>query len=91
MAATKFTATLPDGTTITRTSKTKTYSHVVISELVSPDGTSRFIGAEWASRSDLAQKNAAKWDRNWAKQVGKPGCVYFPQFNSYRVHQIPVN
>lgn len=88
MAKTTYTATLPNGETVTRKTE-RTYTHVVVSE-VTWDGETSFFGAEWAGRPDLAQKNAAKWERNWAKQLNVRHS-YIGTLTAYTVHIIPVN
>jgi len=90
MAKTTFTATLPNGETIKRTTE-RTYSHVVVREMRYADGTVAFVFPEWAGRLDLAQKNAAKNEKQLAKHVGQDHGQWFKRYDAYRVHMIPVN
>jgi hypothetical protein len=90
MAKTTFTATLPNGETIKRTTE-RTYTHVVVREMRYADGTVAFVFPEWAGRPDLAQKNAAKNEKQLAQNVGKDLGEWFKRYDAYRVHMIPVN
>jgi hypothetical protein len=66
-----FQATRADGTIVKRTSTSRVYSHAVVIECtVVPDASRRYrpeggtywLKPEWASRLDLAQKNAARYN-----------------------------
>ena len=70
MAKTTYTATLPNGETIKRTTE-RTYTHAVVVEYTYTDGRIEYSTAEWAGRPDLAQKNAAKRQANAAPHIGK--------------------
>jgi len=59
MTSAKHTATLPDGTVATRTSKTRVYSHVVAVR----DHGGPWSAANWCSRQDLAAKYASQQQR----------------------------
>lgn len=66
MAKTTFTATTPSGTTVTRSSKTKTYAFAILSNGHSNKHETRtwdWDAISWASRRDLAEK-AAQGFRN---------------------------
>jgi hypothetical protein len=54
--ATTFTATLPDGTTATRKSQDRTYTHCIA--VLSSNGS--WFAHSWAGRPDLARKAAAR-------------------------------
>jgi hypothetical protein len=69
MARTVFTATLPNGETVKRTTERRTYTHVVVRHRPEEIGTTcggeqkvfpdRWIVVGWAGRADLAIKRAA--------------------------------
>lgn len=64
----EFTATLPNGETVTRSSKTKSYTHAVIVEGFLNTRTNQLGDEEagvlnWCGSLDLAQKAAAKAQR----------------------------
>jgi hypothetical protein len=88
MAKTTLTATLPTGEIVTRTTA-RTYTHIVVSETRYEDQEPRLEAVEWAGRLDLAQKNQAKWTKNWAKQVGVS--YSWGTLAEFTVHIIPVN
>lgn len=71
MARTTYTATLPNGETIKRTTE-RTYTHAVVMQYDYTDGRTEYSTAEWAGRPDLAQKNAAKRQKDAAAYIGKP-------------------
>ena len=53
---TTFTATLPDGTTATRKSQDRTYTHCIAVQMSS----GAWLATSWAGRPDLAMKAAAR-------------------------------
>ncbi len=65
MTTTRHEVTLPDGTTATRTSKTRTYSHVVIGEVerYSAPGTWTWAAITWSMTEANAAKAAASASR----------------------------
>lgn len=71
MSKQTFAVTLPDGTVATRTSATKTYTHVVVGYEPSHwrDGKPTWMTLRWSSSLDLASKEArsAAW-RRWLAQ-----------------------
>ena len=66
MTGAKHTATLPDGTVATRTSKTHVYTHIVAVR----DHGGPWSAANWCSRRDLAAKYASQ-----QQQYRQPGDV----------------
>ena len=66
MTGAKHTATLPDGTVATRTSKTHVYTHIVAVR----DHGAPWSAANWCSRRDLAAKYASQ-----QQQYRQPGDV----------------
>lgn len=80
----KHTATCPNGQTVTRNSKTRRYSHCVISWR---ESTKAWVVQGWASRLDLAQKlvneqnsrfdahfAGCQKDKDYARQVWGDRC-----------------
>jgi hypothetical protein len=80
----KHTATCPDGTVVTRNSKTRTYSHCVV---VWRELRKAWVVEGWASRLDLAQKlvsyqsnrfqdhvSGSQKDKDYAKVVWGDSC-----------------
>ncbi len=66
MTGAKHTATLPDGTVATRTSKTHVYTHIVAVR----DHGAPWSAANWCSRRDLAAEYASQ-----QQQYRQPGDV----------------
>lgn len=65
MPTTTFSATLPDGTVVTRKSATKAYTHCLAIQW--SDG--RWVADSWASRLELAQKQAARFHPSRTVQI----------------------
>jgi hypothetical protein len=57
--------TLPDGRVVTRTSRSRTYSHVIVAEVERWDepGVWRWYALRWSSSAKAAQAAAAGFDR----------------------------
>lgn len=89
---TTFTATLPNGQTAKRKTE-RTYTHVVVVERETLDGTIKFGKPEWAGRLDLAQKNAAKREQFEARYMAQQDHLPegWARMARYQVHIIPVN